>query len=263
MSHPIHVGTSGWSYGDWAGPFYPPGTSKGDYLAAYAERFDVVEVDSTYYRPPTECMVQAWANRTPAGFRFALKVPSVVTHEKVLEDCEEEMEGLIGALEPLRAKIICVLLQFGYFNRQKFASAKPFMARLDKFLQRFGGDVPLAVEIRNKNWLSKSYFGLLRGHDVPAALVEHAWMPPIDQLTAQYDVVTGPFSYVRLIGDRQAIEKVTKTWEQEVLDRADDLKRAAQTIKHIAARTPVVVFVNNHYAGHGPATCARLVRELD
>jgi uncharacterized protein YecE (DUF72 family) len=258
MGHAIHIGTSGWSYDDWVGPFYPSGTGKPDYLSQYAEHFNVVEVDSTYYAIPARRLVQGWADRTPANFRFALKAPGDITHKKVLLECAGEAEQFLAAIEPLAGKTLCVLLQFGYFNRQAFASARPFLKRLDGFLEKYASRAPLAVEIRNKNWLTDEYFDLLRGHRASAALVEHAWLPRIDELIAQRDVVTGPYAYLRLIGDREGIEKITKTWEKEVVDRGAELKRIAAAIRQLAARVPVYTFVNNHYAGHGPATCRRL-----
>ena len=76
----IHIGTSGWSYSDWVGPFYPRGTPPGDYLASYGQRFSTVEVDSSFYAVPGARMFERWAAHTPQGFRFALKVPGTVTH---------------------------------------------------------------------------------------------------------------------------------------------------------------------------------------
>ncbi|RMF77988.1 MAG: DUF72 domain-containing protein, partial [Planctomycetota bacterium] len=123
----IHIGTSGWSYVDWVGSFYPAGTPKADFLGCYAEQFDVVEVDSTYYAPPARRLVSGWYERTPEHFRFALKAPAAITHEKVLRDCEREADAFFDALAPLGEKLLCVLLQFGYFNKSKFSSAEPFL----------------------------------------------------------------------------------------------------------------------------------------
>ncbi|HUU97831.1 MAG TPA: DUF72 domain-containing protein [Phycisphaerae bacterium] len=258
MTDNVHIGTSGWSYDDWVGPFYPAGAPKREFLSHYATQFDVVEVDSTYYAIPARRMVQGWAERTPKGFRFALKAPQEITHKRVLVDCQEGMERFLGALEPLGEKTVCVLLQFGYFNRATFRSAKPFFERLNGFLREYVDRVPLAVEIRNKNWLTDAYFDLLRSHKVAAALVEHAWLPPINHVVEQHDVVTGPFSYVRLIGDRKGIEEITRTWDKVVMDRSADLRRVARAIRQIAQRVPVHTFVNNHYAGHGPETSRQL-----
>lgn len=258
MAKKIHIGTSGWSYRDWKGPFYPANAAAGEFLRLYSEQFNVVEVDSTYYRAPSIEMARGWADRTPDGFRFALKAPGEITHERVLVECDEAMDSFLAALEPLGGKTLCVLLQFGYFNRKAFAAARPFFDRLDAFLRKYADRISLAVEIRNKNWLTGDYFDLLRSHRVSAALVEHSWLPPIEQVIEQHDAFTGPYSYVRLIGDRQGIEKITKTWDKIVVDRDADLRRIANSLRAIAQQVPVYVFANNHYAGYGPDTCRRL-----
>ena len=208
-------------------------------------------------------MVRRWAGRTPDAFRFALKAPRQTTHEQVLVDCDAEMEDLIATLDLLGPKLKSVLLQFGYFNRAAFSGPRPFLARLEAFLERYAARLPLACEIRNRAWLKPDYFDLLRRHGVAATLVEHAWLPPIDQLIAQQDVVTGPYSCVRLIGDRAGIERITKTWDRIVMDRTADLLRIAQALRQVAARAEVVVFVNNHYAGHAPESCRALRATLD
>jgi hypothetical protein len=93
--NPVRIGTCGWSYQDWLGVFYPKGTAAGEYLPYYAERYPVVEVDSTFYRLPSRKMVEGWRDKTPDGFGFSLKVPQVITHEKMLADCEKELARII------------------------------------------------------------------------------------------------------------------------------------------------------------------------
>jgi uncharacterized protein YecE (DUF72 family) len=95
----LRVGTSSWSAGSWVGPFYPPGTRPADFLPRYAEHFDTVEVDSTFYRAPSKEMVKNWYARTPARFVFAAKFPQTITHEKVLPDCGAGNMSL-GAIVP-------------------------------------------------------------------------------------------------------------------------------------------------------------------
>src|SRR5436309_12807944 len=112
--HPILIGCSGWSYPDWEGAFYPEGMRAGDYLEYYAGRFPIAEVDSTFYRVPTPRMVRGWRDRTPRDFRFVLKVPRVITHEKRLIDCREEVDGFVSSVAPLGEKIAAALLQLGY-----------------------------------------------------------------------------------------------------------------------------------------------------
>lgn len=263
MSKNIHIGTSGWSYADWVGSFYESGTKAGDYLRAYAGHFDTVEVDSTYYRPPALRTVEGWAVKTPAHFRFAVKAPGEITHEKVLKECGRDWDGFLAALEPLGEKLSCVLLQFGYFNKKAFATAGPFLKRLETFFADNEDRVPLAVEIRNKNWLSNDYFGLLKQHHVSTAVAQHVWMPPMTKMLRDYDVKTGPLVYVRLIGDRKGIEEQTTTWDKVVIDRDTEMREIATAIGALGPNVPVVVFANNHFAGHGPATARRFREILD
>jgi uncharacterized protein YecE (DUF72 family) len=257
--HPILIGCSGWSYPDWEGVFYPEGMAAGEYLPYYADRFPIVEVDSTFYRVPTARMVRGWRDRTPDGFKFAPKVPQVITHQKQLRDCGPEVEEFATAIEPLGPKTFCALLQMGYFNKGAFGSLEEFLDVLDAFLEAWPHrQVPLAVEIRNPRWVGSEFVGVLRRHGAALTLTEQKWMPSPAKVADMVDPVTGPLSFVRLIGDREAIEKIASTWDKVVVDRSAELARTADVLRTLAARVPVGVFVNNHYAGHSPAT----VRDL-
>jgi uncharacterized protein YecE (DUF72 family) len=260
--HEIRIGCSGWSYADWEGAFYPEGMPAGDYLAYYADRFPVVEVDSTFYRTPGAKMVRGWRDRTPEDFRFAPKVPRVITHEKQLQDCREEVDGFVASILPLGDKLAAALLQMGYFNRGAFASQGHFLDVLDAFLEHWPLDqVPLAVEIRNARWMNEDLATLLQFHGAALTLTEQTWMPTPRQIVEQLDPVTGPLAFVRLLGDRESIEKITQTWDRIVVDRSSDLAETARVIEGLSKRVPAFVFVNNHYAGHAPET-VRELREL-
>src|SRR3990170_3995790 len=106
----IRLGTSGFSYDDWVGSFYPPGLPKREWLAYYAREFDTVELNVTYYRIPDRRPVVGWTVRTPPGFLFAVKAFSGLTHERQAPD----FAGFIEAIEPLRqaGKLGCILAQF-------------------------------------------------------------------------------------------------------------------------------------------------------
>src|SRR6516162_162368 len=144
----IRIGTCGWSYQDWQGVFYPEELSAGEYLSYYSDRYSVVEVDSTFYRSPGRKMVEGWRDRTPDTFGFSLKVPQVITHEKALLDCRSDLNAFLTAARVLEGKLLCCLLQFGYFNRAAFNTLDVFLKRLDPFLAEWPKDVPLAVELR-------------------------------------------------------------------------------------------------------------------
>jgi len=261
-ANPIWIGCSGWSYPDWAGPFYPEGMAAGEYLEWYADRFPIVEVDSTFYRVPSKGMVQGWKDRTPDGFRFALKVPQAITHQKMLKGSEAEVDGFVASILPLGKKLTAALLQLGYFNRGAFGSLDEFLDVLDPFLARWPHDqVPLAVEVRNPRWVTPKLAEVLRDHGAALTLTEQTWMPRPSEVARLVDPVTGPLGFVRLLGDRESIEKVTTTWDKVVVDRSVDLAENVEVIRSMADRVPVAVFLNNHYAGHSPAT-ARDLRKL-
>jgi uncharacterized protein YecE (DUF72 family) len=232
-------------------------------LARYAERYDLVEVDSTFYRTPSLKMVEGWHAKTPDHFRFALKLPQVITHEKMLRDCREERDGFLAAVRLLGEKLHSVCLQFGYFNKKKFPSLDAFLEVLDPFLAEWPDDVPAAVEIRNKNWLTTDFTDCLRRHNAAMVMVQQSWMPPPGDVMEKLDVVTGPFAYFRLLGDREEIEKITTAWEKIVIDRDEELHRIARALVELAGRVPVVTFVNNHYAGFGPETADTLQQIID
>jgi len=260
-ANPIWIGCSGWSYPDWSGPFYPEGMAADEYLSWYAGRFPIVEVDSTFYRIPSKGMVRGWRDKTPDGFRFALKVPQIITHQKQLRDCQAEVDAFVASLEPLGDKLTAALLQLGYFNLEAFASIDAFLEVLDRFLAHWPREVPLAVEVRNPRWVVPMLAEVLRDHNAALTLTAQTWMPRPAEVIAQMDPVTGPLGFVRLLGDREAIEKITTKWDQVVLDRTADLIATAEVIQTMAERVPVAVFANNHFAGHSPST-VRELREL-
>jgi uncharacterized protein YecE (DUF72 family) len=234
-----------------------------DYLSWYADRFPIVEVDSTFYRVPTRRMVQGWRNHTPPGFRFALKVPQVITHKKQLQDCEADVEEFVAAIEPLGGKLSCALLQLGYFNRGQFPSLEAFLEVVDPFLASWPHEaVPLALETRNPRWVGPELAEVLRRHNTTLTLTLQKWMPRPSEIMARIDAATGPLSYFRLIGNREAVEKLTTTFNRIVVDRSEELAECARSIEEMARRVPVVVVTNNHYAGFAPETARELHRLL-
>jgi uncharacterized protein YecE (DUF72 family) len=260
--HSIRVGTCGWSYQDWSRVFYPAELPNSEYLAHYAEQFPIVEVDSTFYRSPSRKMVEGWRDKTPDSFGFSLKVPQVITHEKVLVDCRQELNTFLTAARVLEDKLLCCLLQFGYFNKQAFPSLDAFLERLEPFLAGWPNDVPVAVEVRNKNWMTAELADCLRTHRAIWALADQAWVPSPLSLVQQLDAATGPFAYLRLLGDRAEVDKRTPTLDHTVIDRGEQIEADAQAIRLLSARVPVLVFANNHFGGYAPETIRQLLAKL-
>jgi uncharacterized protein YecE (DUF72 family) len=242
--YPIRIGTCGWSYTDWSSGFYPKGMLASEFLSYFATRYPIVEVDSTFYRTPTYKMVAGWREKTPDSFGFSLKVPQVITHEKVLVDCQKELATFLMAARLLDSKLLCCLLQFGYFNQAAFADASAFLERLDPFLAAWPKDVPVAVEVRNKNWMTPQFVDCLHCHQAVWALADQAWVPSPLSLVKKYNPTSGPFAYLRLLGDRADVDKQTKRLDHTVIDRSEQIQADAQAIRLLSERLPVLVFVN-------------------
>jgi uncharacterized protein YecE (DUF72 family) len=257
----ILVGTSAFTAAGWDGTFYPAGTKAAEYLRFYATRFRTVEVDSTFYGTPKRERVLAWYEKTPADFVFAVKVPQVITHEKVLVDCDAEMVEFLQTMELLGEKLGPLLLQFGYFSPSVMKNGAQFLARLEPFLRRLTavagppGPHRFVVEIRNKTWLDKPLLSLLREHGVALALTDHAWVPRPWEVKKGLDLITADFAYVRWLGDRKGIEEITTRWDKTVVDRRSDLLHWVEMFRELRRRNlQVYAYANNHYAGNGPGT---------
>ena len=252
---PILLGTSSFTATGWQGSFYPKGLRPADYLSYYAQHFDTVEIDSTFYATPNVSVVRSWNAKTPEGFLFAAKVPQEITHKRVLKDCDEEFKTFLTTMETLGEKLGPLLFQFGKFDKYLFKSLDDFLERLIPFLKKLPKDRQFAVEIRNKNWLVPKLTDLLREHGVALALIDQSWMPRPWELKEQFDLITSDFTYVRWLGDRKGIEEKTTTWDKMIVDRQGDLSEWVSLLKKIQERRIMILaFANNHYAGFGPGT---------
>src|SRR2546430_13226285 len=253
----ILLGTSAFTAGGWQGTFYPAGMKSADYLKFYGTQFQTVEVDSTFYGTPSASTVEKWYERTPPDFIFAAKIPQVITHDKVLVDCDSEFEEFVKTMDILGPKLGPMVFQFPSFDRWKFPKQDHFLAVLTPFLKKLPADHNFVIEIRNKTWLDARFADVLREYNVALALTDTSFMPRPWELKQKFDLVTADFAYVRWLGDRKGIEKQTTTWDKTVIDRTSDLKNWVDVFKSLASNTKVLkifAFSNNHYAGHGPAT---------
>jgi uncharacterized protein YecE (DUF72 family) len=244
----LYLGTQGWSYPSWVGPFYPQGTSTSKFLDFYATQFDTVELDTTFYAVPRASTVAGWRQRTPAGFRFSAKFPQVITHEKALRDCQLETNAFVEAMAALDDKLGVLLLQM---PPQWGAGA---MGDLEKFLPTLPPGHRYALEVRHKSWLAEGTFAtltqMLKEQGVALCLVQHAWMPAMDTVTA-------PFVYIRWLGRREDIPD--DDFSKVRINRDTQLdKWAAQVRTYTQMGAVVYGYFNNHYQGHSPASVRAL-----
>jgi uncharacterized protein YecE (DUF72 family) len=250
MADAVLVGTQGWNYAQWVGPFYPEGTRAEDFLRLYARAFATVEVDSTFYAVPPAKVVASWAGKVGAGFRFALKLPRAITHERRLVDSGEPLAEFLASARLLGEKLGPVLVQFGPdFGPEQ----RPALAR---FLPQLPGDVRFAVEFRRRGWLIRPVLDLLRDYGVALALVEGRWLTRAKLLRLS-EQPTADFSYVRFMGPDRSIEDYSRIQ----VDRSDDLATWVPALKALAERVrSVYVYCNNHFEGHSPETARKLLR---
>ena len=236
----LRIGCSGWTYKDWAGPFYPPGTPDRARLEYYATRFDTAEINASFYRLPSEAMVQGWARRSPPGFLFAWKVSRYITHNKKLLDCEEPVALVYGRMAPLADKRGPSLVQL-----------PPQLRRNDERLKRFLALLPAGqrhtVEFRHPSWYEAAVFQALRDHDVALCISDHHSAPSPWEVTASWAYVRGHGPGGRYWGrypaaDLEAWSARVRAWADAGLDVYsyfdNDIKSAApldaETLKSLA-----------------------------
>jgi len=248
----IRIGTQGWNYDAWVGPFYPEGTRETDYLRVYARAFDTVEVDATFYAIPSARTVHGWAERTPPGFSFAVKLPQEITHERRLKDCHDLAERFFDAVRELGPKLGPVLMQLG----PEFGLGE--LPGLAEFLPHVPRDIRLAVEFRQRGWINEGVLALLRAHGAALALSDGRWIPRKTML-ALAEQPTASFAYLRLMGADRAIADYSRIQK----DRSRELEAwAAKLLLLVQKVTEVHGYVNNHFAGHSPASARQLQRLL-
>ncbi len=188
----IHIGTSGWHYDHWEGPFYPIASDPEMWLDYYAERFEDVEVNNTFYQLPGESTLENWKNRTPDDFLFATKASRYITHMKKLKDPKPSLRKFLDRVQALEPKLGPILFQLPpnwNFNRQRLAS---FLAALPAS-QRY------AFELRDPTWINHEAFDLLQERGASFCIYEYDGRVSPKRITAD-------FVYIRLHGPGRAYQ---------------------------------------------------------
>ena len=239
----IHIGTSGYSYDDWVGPFYPEGTDKREFLDYYARHFDCNEVNYTYYRMPDAGTLQAMSAKTPPDFRFVIKANREMTHEREEAD-ETTFEEFVAGLNPLReqGKFGCVLAQFPW----GFKLSQQNVDYLKRFRKMTHG-VPVVVEFRNDSWMRDDTFDFLRRANFGYCCVDQ---PRIDGLLPPRVEATSSIGYVRFHGrNAEKWWEHDEAWERyDYLYSREELTEWVPKVQSLADQTEeTYVFFNNHY----------------
>ena len=251
MDPRIRIGTQGWNYDAWVGPFYPTGTRPADYLGVYARAFDTVEVDSTFYAIPAAKTMRGWFDRTPDNFVFALKLPQEITHERRLRDADDVVALFLERARELRHKLGPVLIQLG----PDFGPVElPALANL---LPKLPRDIRFSVEFRQRGWINDGVLALLAEHGVALTLTDGRWIPR-KQMLALANRVSTDFAYVRLMGANWDVVDYSRIQ----IDRTAELEQWASVLWPLAHRVSLFGYINNHFAGHSPQSARELQRLL-
>lgn len=243
----IFLGTSGWSYKDWVGPFYEAfGESK---LKAYSRVFKTAEIDSTFYRLPSKGLVMGWLRYTPSDFVFTAKLPKQITHKGKLESkvVGTDLDKFCNLMLPLQlgGKLGCLLAQLP-------PSLKYDAALLEGFLIIFPSMFKLAVEFRHKSWLRNETWALLERYNAAYTVVDEPLLPPILKVTSN-------IAYVRWHGRGE------RPWYYYLYE-PEELEPWVERVKKTEKQVEKVFgYFNNHYHGYAVRNClqfAEMIGEL-
>lgn len=238
---PVRVGCSGWNYRDWRGRLYPAGVPARRWLECYAQHFDTVEVNATFYRLATRTAVENWVQQTPGNFCFAVKASRYLTHVKRLVDIEQ---GVQRFYEPLAA-----MQQAGRLSATLWQLPESFH-RDDDALARLLEQLPHgrhAIEFRHSSWFVKDVYRLLRAHDVALVHGDHP------QRRFQTEQATASWRYIRFhYGARGRRGNYSKT----------ELEQWAQRLHRWRSTHELLVYFNNDWEGFAPNNALWLRRRL-
>jgi len=238
---PAHVGCSGWNYSDWRGRFYPPKTPASRWLESYAEVFDTVEVNSTFYRLASRQAVERWVQQTPPDFVFALKASRYLTHIRRLRDMGRGIKRFYAPLQPLldAGRVGPILWQLPETFRRDDDTLRFALERLPEGRHCF--------EFRHPSWFAATVLELLREHGVALVIGDHPQRP------FQLLELTAGWTFVRFHHGRRGRNGNYSTHELQTWKRRLAAWRS---------RVEVFAYFNNDWQGFAPRNARWLAERL-
>ena len=254
----IYIGTSGYSYPDWAGTFYEKNIEKGQMLVEYAKRFRFAEIDSTYYSMPNRFLFLNMVKKTPGDFKFAVKLHSSMTHSR--DAGPNEYAQFNDALTPLdeSKKLGCLVAQFPY----SFHRSDENIDYIKKMREQLG-NYPVCAEFRNSQWLDAETYKFLSSQEIGFICVDE---PDISGLVKPMSIVTSGIGYVRFHGRNNAKWYNHKeSYERyNYLYTIDELEEWLPRIGFIEENTEITfIAFNNHFRAQGAINAAMLRKLID
>ncbi|NQT33783.1 DUF72 domain-containing protein [bacterium] len=251
----IHIGTSGYSFNDWKGVFYPQKLKREQWLSYYARHFSAVEINATYYRTLQPAAFQKMVDRTPDDFEFWVKVPGQVTHTD--EDFTGTIDQFQQSVKPLKeaGKLKGFLAQFPF----SFRRGEKTFKRIARLHEAVRGET-LAVEFRNRDWIVDETIKFLTELNIVTVTVDLPRLPALPGMESHF---TGPVSYVRFHG------RNSRTWYNSHLGDRYDYEYSPAELKEWLPRiirpdeegSATYLFFNNCHAGQAVKS-ARMLRDM-
>ncbi|MFL6277139.1 MAG: DUF72 domain-containing protein [Blastocatellia bacterium] len=263
MAAKIRVGPAGWSYDDWRGIVYPEGAgAKFDQLAYIAGFFDTIEINSSFYRPPTSVMGRSWVRRTAhnADFKFTAKLYKMFTHERG-KATERDEHAFRAGIEPLSSagKLGGLLMQFPWSFKNNDADSDYLFGLMDRFK-----DYPLIVEVRHGSWNTPEIYEALEERQVGFCNIDQPLFGRSIKPSAQ---TTSRIGYVRLHGrnyENWFAENKSPADRYDYLYSPEELAPWIDNIKNVARHTrETYVITNNHFRGKGIVNALEIKSALE
>ena len=248
----LYVGCSGWSYKGWIGTFYPYSLENKNWLPYYSKFFKFVEVDSTFYSIPSRFIVKGWKDKTPDDFKFVLKFPKVITHEKKMHkgDVSKDLSVFFNNIGPIVDKTLLLLIQLPpYLTENKYFDS------LQNMVNILDNKFKYAIEFRDSSWFNDKIYDFLKDNKIALtwSVRDELKTPPI---------VTSGQIYIRFIGDRSIDDKefgkIVKDRKKEMVEYVDILNKT-----DLEGYQNIAIAFNNHFAGFGPQSANTFLKLMD
>jgi uncharacterized protein YecE (DUF72 family) len=231
----IWVGTSGYNYPEWKGSFYPAALPASKMLPYYAERFPTVEINYTFYRAPTEKILEGWSAATPERFRLTLKAPKRITHDARLRECGDRVRQFLETAETLGPKLGALLFQLP-------PNLKKDLALFDTFLDAFPPRVRAAFEFRHVSWFDEEVYARLRARGLALCVADS------ERLSTPV-IVTADHAYFRLRDEGYSPADIAR-WAETIREQTKPCR-------------DVFVYFKHEESGRGPELGRLLLEHLD
>ncbi|MFH0736758.1 MAG: DUF72 domain-containing protein [bacterium] len=280
----IRIGTCSWKYESWKDLVYTSAKSE-NFLLEYAKKYQTVEIDQWFWSLhglnkitlPQKSVVEEYLNSVPDNFKFTIKIPNSITLTHLYQKDKsgtlirnpyflniDLFNEFLDAIKPLKQNTGILVFQFEYLNKLKMSGQQEFLICLEKFFKNINAEFEYGIEIRNPNYLNKTYFEFLRRHNLRMVFLQGYYMPNIWEVFNNYKELLEKLVVIRLHGeDRKGIEeKSGENWSKIISPKDSEIDKIIEMIKYLRLKEiNTYINVNNHYEGSAPLTIEKF-REI-